>query len=779
MKRYLRFLSRNKLYTAIEVIGLSVSLAFVIIIGCYAWDMYTMTWSVPDHEDIYALNGPNFGEASMEMYENVDKIPEVQEYTAYNFSDIWVEHEEGMFSESMILVGKNFFDMFPMKTKAGETGKMADDGTVVISESLAKKMFGKPEEAVGKTMTFNRWGSKENPEYSNSLQVKAVIEDLDNTVFLSAGVIMNLQAGERCGSPIYRPQVFVKTDGSVTREELSEKVKEMIKDYCTEAPHYQLEYSYAHPFDGLVLFHSHNGLKHTGVTLLMILAAIAVILLFCAILNYINLSFAQTAKRSNEIATMRLVGAQKGEILRKHLTESLLMSATCTILAILLIAAITPVLNSFISSFDMPYEIVGISLSWRSLPLIAGIALVTGLISGIVPAGLAMSFSPIEVTKGRFRKMRKMVFSRIFIGINSVIAVILMMIAITLEMSYLRLKDAPTSWNSENMLFMSRQYGNARNDEIFRERLETLPYVKNIGGCSDGLAEHHRTSAKDLEGNNMLINICHVDSTTFRMMGLTQVHSFNVPLEGSVWYSESALKRLGKDVEGVMNIDPGMIFRGLEGGHSAGVIKDFSSCDPLSHSMHPESILIVRTNPYAYNYVIETIGQHKEVREAIQSELEKYCLETRGYYDGTEMFGYTEEFIARSLLGIKTIVMFVSLFLFIALLIAVVGMAAMSSYFAGENTKGIAIHKVFGGTVQSETTRNIRKFMRITIIANIIGLPIGYFIAGQVFQGIPMVDRLWPLILTGFLTICISLASVLWQTLRAARTNPAEALKKE
>lgn len=84
MKSYLRFLSRNKLYTAIEVIGLSVSLAFVIIIGCYAWDMYTMTWSVPDHEDIYALNGPNFGEASMEMYENVDKIPEVQEYTAYN-----------------------------------------------------------------------------------------------------------------------------------------------------------------------------------------------------------------------------------------------------------------------------------------------------------------------------------------------------------------------------------------------------------------------------------------------------------------------------------------------------------------------------------------------------------------------------------------------------------------------------------------------------------------------------------------------------------------------
>ena len=69
--------------------------------------------------------------------------------------------------------------------------------------------------------------------------------------------------------------------------------------------------------------------------------------------------------------------------------------------------------------------------------------------------------------------------------------------------------------------------------------------------------------------------------------------------------------------------------------------------------------------------------------------------------------------------------------------------------------------------------------MRIITIANIIGLPIGYFIAGQVFQGIPTVNRLWPLILTGFLTIGISLTAVLWQTLRASRTNPAEALKKE
>ena len=138
-----------------------------------------------------------------------------------------------------------------------------------------------------------------------------------------------------------------------------------------------------------------------------------------------------------------------------------------------------------------------------------------------------------------------------------------------------------------------------------------------------------------------------------------------------------------------------------------------------------------------------------------------------------------EEFIERSLQGIKMIVAFASVFMFIALLISMLGLIAMSSYFAGESTKGIAIHKLFGGTVKSEAARNIFKYMKITLTASIIGLPLGYMITGLVFQGIPMVNRLWPLLLTACFIMSISLLSVFWQTLRAARTNPAEALKKE
>ena len=778
MKSYLRFLSRNKLYTAIEFIGLSVSLAFAIIVGSYAWNMYTLTWNVPGHENIYALNGANHGEASYDIYHNLDKVPEIKQKALYQYSDIFVVGEEDMHQDVGFLVDEEFFYMFPRKVKAGEVGTMDDDGTVVITESLAELKFGSAEAAVGDKITFSEFGTKELP--FNEMTVKAVIEDFDNSIFMSGGIVVNHTAGMRISSPIYRPQVFVKTDKNITKDELSTKVRGMLAEHCGEQLHPNASYSYADPLDGILMHYSHFGLRHIGTTLLALLGIIAFLLLLCAILNYINLSFAQTAKRSNEIATMRLVGALKGEILRQHLKESLLMSAICTLGAVLLIAAVTPALNSVIGMIEAPFEISGISITWRSVPIMIATALAVGLISGIVPACLAMSFSPIEVTKGRFRKMRKMLFSRIFIGVNSIIAVILMMIAIALGMSYIKLKDTPMGWNCEDMIFLSRMtYGNGRDDSAFAERLENIPYVKTIGMCNENIAMNHVMSLVDLQGNPLMASVAQVDTTTFRMMGLTQTETFNVPLEGSVWYSESLIERLGVSVEQAMDINPGEIFRGFKGGYSGGIVKDFICCDPLGYESVPFAILEVESTPYAYNYAIQTTGPHDEAREAILDELKKYCSETRGYYDGTREFGYAEEFTERSLQGIKMIVAFAAVFMFIALMISVLGLIAMSSYFAEENTKGIAIHKVFGGTVESETFRNIRKFMKTTIIANIIGLPLGYVITGLAFRGIPMVNRLWPLLLTCLLTVTISFLAVLWQTLRAARTNPVDALKKE
>ena len=781
MKSYLRFLRRNKLYTAIEVVGLSISLAFVIIIGCHAWNMYTMTWNIPDHEDIYALNGSSKGMASMELYNHVNKIPEVREHVIYNYNDIYVEYGDGMFADKIILAGEGFFEMFPCKSKAGNIGRLQDDGTVVITKSMAERLFGRPEESIGKPIILNKFGSKEDPSYYSTLQVSAVIDDFDNSIFMSAGIVINYEAGARCVIPTFSPQIFVKTDGYVSRMELSEKIRQIIDEYCTEEPHWNPEYSYADPLDDLIIHESHFGLMHSGSTVMIILAVIAIVLLLSADFNYVNLTFAQTSKRSNEIATMRLVGAQKGEILRQHLSESMLMTSMCTLIALLLVIAVTPIVNSIITgTIQGPTGIPSIGLTWRSVPVILIIGIVTGLISGMVPTALAMSFSPIEVAKGRFKKIRKMVFSKIFIGINTVIAIILMVFSITLAMTQMKFRNTPVGWNCEDILFMSRStYGNLRDDAVFVERLRALPYVKTIGMCDGGIARNHVMSQNDLHGNKMMMSVCEVDTTTFRMMGLAQTHTFSVPLEGSVWYSESLVERLGVGMDELMSVDPSEIVPGFRDSHSGGIVKDFVCCDPSRFYETPYQILKVKSHPYGYFYAIETTGPHDQAREAILDELEKYCNETTGYYESREAFGYAEEFIKESLSGMEIMIIFATIFLVIALVISILGLFAMSSYFAEENTKCIAIHKVFGGTVQSETVRNVSTHIRVILIANIVGLPLGSIVAKLMLQGLPGVNMLWPNLLACIASVTLSLLSVFWQTLRAARTNPAEALKKE
>ena len=121
------------------------------------------------------------------------------------------------------------------------------------------------------------------------------------------------------------------------------------------------------------------------------------------------------------------------------------------------------------------------------------------------------------------------------------------------------------------------------------------------------------------------------------------------------------------------------------------------------------------------------------------------------------------------------------IFAILAVLLSVLGLVAMSTYFASEREKGIAIRKVFGGTMAGETRRNITEYMIITIVGSVVAVPVAWFFCERYLEEFAYrIDMtVWPFIVAVMLSLVISLTSVLWQTLRAARTNPAEALKKE
>jgi putative ABC transport system permease protein len=184
--------------------------------------------------------------------------------------------------------------------------------------------------------------------------------------------------------------------------------------------------------------------------------------------------------------------------------------------------------------------------------------------------------------------------------------------------------------------------------------------------------------------------------------------------------------------------------------------------------------------------LVRTVGNRKEFKEYFYETAREWFREQVGFGDvfsGDEdvNFGYLDEIIAKDYKDLSHYSSLVGIFAFIAILLAMLGLLAMSTYYAGTNTKGIAIRKVFGGTVNSETWRSVLNYMVWVALAIVIAVPVGVMLVRRFLETYPeRISRYWWIfVLSVLLVLAISFASVLWQTLSAARTDPAVELKKE
>ena len=780
MKSYLRFLSRNKLYTAIEVVGLSVSLAFVIFTAIFAWDIHTKTWIYPDHRNIYSLAGRSEFNGPLVMTEYLDEIPEIEEFCGLTYAYMRIVKDGTLSSHIGYAVTDGFFDMFPKKPLAGDISSLKHEGNALITESMAVSMFGSIEGAMGQALDIHIVDRETESEFT--LSVSGIIDDYTNEIF-DADVIVSLdtQVGKAVAAfqVSSLDQTFVRTSGNITQAELSEKVHELIRNHFPKWEEYiqMLERdSFAHKLDDLYVKHIKNGLKGGDMQgILTVMIIISLSLLLSAILNYINLSFAQTSRRSNTLATMRLVGADRRKIILDQLTESLIMTSICTFIALLITWAAVPMVKRLI---NMPE--LNISFGLDSIVIILLLIVIVGGVAGLAPAFMAISYKPIEVTKGTFRKKRKMIFGKIFICIQITLAATLLVIACCLEADMTVRENEPMGFNNKDIGIIYA------NGEIYDAALLNTPYVKSIGKASSqiqgGLWEWLRTS----NGEFVEADVFLCDTTAFRIIDFQIKHDFNTDLMKSVWISERLMNNLGLSYEDVQNGHAGSIFAitGRSDYHFGGIIEDFRLVTNKTEA--PDLGRLVAINPdtqgMLYN-ILEISGDRKEAKRALIDLNTRLALEEPGLirYGIPKNCFYPEEFRDIAMFEQNRMMKTVRLFTIISILISILGTLGMSSYYANENTKSIAIHKIHGGTVRSETIRNIRSYMFLTAIACLLGVPLGLHVMKSYLVDYSFMDISYalPTAIAVILTVCTSLVSVLWQTLRAARTNPAEALKKE
>ena len=789
MSSYLKFLSRNKLYTAIEAVGLSVSLAFVVIIFCYVSQQIGVTRENPHRKEIYDVGLKNLMKFEYGLKNSIgESIPEIESITEFGL--MHTDMKADGLSRAVEILGcdRDFFGIFPVKFTEGQPDQINEVSTAFVSERMAQ-ILSKTGEVVGRTIHLLK----------RDFTVVGVISDLGSSLFFDMpDVIVNVDITDGItggfGDTPTRPanvfttvSVFVKVFPGTDRETLREKLAVAITTFYSEilggSPPFEIaENTTLVRLDEMFYSEASTNLRKGDKTMMHSLLAIGLLLLISSIINYINLNVALTSKRAKEMASRRLLGATKGEIIGKYLWESLAFTSVCMVLGILLAEALCPLVNRLLTGS------IGIKISLSPSYLLAYLlmVMVVALLAGIIPAVVVSRAKPIDVVKGVFRFRNKMVLSKVFIVLQNVIAIVLIALVITMEVQMHHMQQRPVGCRTENLFYLESVLS---GNEAFENDLLALPCVKRMGH-SYGYpgAGYMGSNWVRLNDPDNLISVRYLmcDTAAFNLFDFDVKAMYGQLEEGQWLLTQSLLEsQMGMPMD---RFDPDSLciwYRQHVGSDLCGVIGDFAISD-AAHVVDETygAVKIVEDDPMfawvSLNPVLEIVGNHAEARKAIDAVYDRH-IKMRDTYWAPFREGFMDDLLLQCLEGTQNKVRLVDLFMAIAVLLSLLGLVAMSTHFASEREKTIAVRKVFGGTMQSEIRRNLKEYVVMILIANVIAVPVAIWLCHRYLED--FVYRIglhpWIFVVTVVLSFAIAIGSVLWQIVSVAKVNPVTALKKE
>ena len=547
MSSYIKFLSRNKLYTIIEAIGLIVSIAFVILIGNYVYQQYSVAYGNPYRNRVYAVGNQDY--MSLSWWDKAvfeDKLPEAETVARISGSDYdgYITFgDEQPVGAVITEADPEIFDLFPSLTLLeGSMDEYRIKGHCLISESLANRTFN--GDAVGKPIRITYFDDKIES------MVCGIFKDAPNSMMPNSDVLLNPKfntlPNQKPFSSIGQYMTLIKVQEGTDREQFAKKVEEV------GLPNYSDGFVSAMPIYTLpeVFFNDNQWMFKGGKKPVMqTLTVVVLLLLVSAIFNYINLNMALSGKRAKEMATRRLHGATKGRIVLKYILESVSFTAVCFVLAFLLACALFPMMNGLLKNVgggDMSIDaslgqFVLIRFDWTVGVVAVYLAAIVfvGVLSGIAPAAIASRFEPIDVVRGTYRLQTKRVFSKIFIVFQNTVTIVLIAMAILMEVQMRHMMNRPTNMRSEGLYSLQCWVKDYSDIAPLIDRLEKIPNVNAVGygrGFAGQMNMGTTVTTPEGERVNMQLILC--DETYFNMLDLQVVEDFGLRTN-SVWMSRT------------------------------------------------------------------------------------------------------------------------------------------------------------------------------------------------------------------------------------------------
>ncbi|MES2647156.1 MAG: ABC transporter permease [Bacteroidota bacterium] len=803
-----RNLVRNKIFTTINMLGLAVGIAVFLLIFQYVAYEYNSNRFHTNFKNLYRASvvykdGSNsyylpsgFAPIITQRFTGIASCVRVADGLGsgvISITDDISKSKTGVksFSQNDIsYVDGDFLTMFSFPLLAGTTS-LHQPKTMALSEELAIKYFGNTN-AVGKVVTVsNQFG---NTPYT----IIAVLKKIDQQSDIKTGMLLSLKTLEsqanRNGNDWADPngiesgftniylQLKPGIEGPFIASEITKFVHSINPDSKSDNVVFQ-------PFEELHLAPSINYSLQTFGSLLMVIVftSVALLILLIAWINYINLSTAQALKRAREVGVRKVLGATRSQLMLQYLSETFLLTISAAIIGILIVQLIQPIFNTF-TERKLSLAVLNNGYFW----LAGAILILSGsFFSGSYVAFVLSSFQPIKTIRGKvenvvggFSLRKSLVVFQFTISIVFIISTIVLY----KQLQYMRTKEL--GMNINQLLVVKgptlSSEGQAEKNLFFKNELSQLPFVKKVAASNNVPGQGYNFSANGFTSTNpqpgddkknysMLI----VDDQFFNTYGI----KFK---EGTTFTSEQANQGWMNSKRVVLNEKAAAQFGfrmnepaagkkimwGNEAYEVTGIIKDYHHLS-LREAILPAIYLPSVSFSY-FTIQTDAINMQDKIKTLRNLFLKSFSGNPFEYFFADE--NYDKQYNTEQKLGN----VFIASAL-VAIFIACLGLFGLTSFAAQQRVKEIGIRKVLGASIADITKLLSRDFVKLVFVSIVIATPLAWWAMHKWLQDFAYRTDIswWMFLLAGVIALIIALATVSFQAVKAAITNPVDNLRTE
>ncbi len=809
---YFKVASRNilkrKMYSFINAFGLSVGIAFCILIFLFIMDEKSFDQFHANKNQIYRLEEKSYdtwNENSGDRYARSaylmkglrnaikDELPEVSLATRYNsgHSGI-VRYNDKVFSEKGITyVDADFFKMFSFKIIAGNPGKLFSGKLeTAITPEIAKKYFG-DESALGKMLRVDVDGDKE-------FVITAIIEPAPANSSLRYDILLpqeNISNYERnvnqwgnFNTPTFVQLVpntdfkkFISNLDKAIQKHMGEKLEKWRKQAATPVPANvkMLESE----FTQLPDMHLKKEISWENVSdpqYSWILGGIAALILLIASINYVSLALTTSASRKTEVGIRKVAGAQRQQLVWQFSIESVVLSILSMVIGIVLVFLFLPAFNQFTD------KDIAISFSNIAPVLLASLTLTIfiGVVAGSYPAFFLSGFRPALVLKGTFTSKVQAGFTKPLVVIQFALSAFLIMSSVIMyrQMKFVTTKDL--GYDKEQILVIPTQTGyNAsagKMVERFRARLQREPWIVSVAGTGLSFNQGYSRYGYKIKGEQKAAYVYPVDPYYIPTLGAKLVMGRNfderIAADSMAIVVNEALVR---DMKWTDPLNEYLNFQEDSTGMGAkviGVIKDYhflsleKSIEPMFLSMNKKDVGFLTTM-----LVKVTPGDVPDKLEKVRKAWTEISP------DKPFDYSFLDEDVARQYQSYERWMSIMGLSTGFAILISCLGLFGLSGINALNRTKEMGIRKVMGAEVRNIFILLNRQFIWLAMIAFAIAAPLSWYVMTRWLKDFEFKITIgWELFAVSMAAgLAVALITVSYHALKTAWLNPAETLKNE